>query len=216
MRKTSYVVAFFAVLLTLIFNVISVRRPDWLVVNSPEVLHSKVTVQYGLNQRCDRQVIAIPGLPEGSKLAYTDYKCRVFPNRALDNCEKENKAFCMVWSTAGYFSELGIGFGAVACLTLLFGVTTHSRRRRIWRAVAVLTALHVMFQIMAFGVVTHLYREAWFPSYERARPGLAYVLNTLSWVFGILVTVGIITTGISANRGHHWAAGNRAYRPIAG
>ncbi|KAF9812555.1 hypothetical protein IEO21_06145 [Rhodonia placenta] len=216
MRKTSYVVAFFAVVTTLALNILSARRPDWLIVNNPEVLHSRVTVQYGLTQRCDRQVIVIPGLPEGSRLAYTDYKCRPFPNRATDSCEKTNKTFCMVWSTAGYFTELGVGFGVVACLALLFGVSTHSRRRRIWRAVAGLTALHVLFQLLAFAVVTHLYRLSMFPSFDRARPGTAYVLNTLSWLLGVLVTAGIVTTGISANKGHRWAAGNRAYRPIEG
>ncbi|PCH43444.1 hypothetical protein WOLCODRAFT_103513 [Wolfiporia cocos MD-104 SS10] len=216
MRKTSYVIAFFSVVATLALNILSATRPDWLIVNNPEILHSKITVQYGLTKRCERQVITVPGLPDGSRLAYTDYKCRFFPNRVTDECEKDNKVFCMVWSTAGYFSELGIGFGAVAALALLFGVSTHSRRRRIWRAVAGLTTLHVLFQILAFAVVTHLYRLAWFPSFDRARPGTAYVLNTLSWVFGTLVTIGIITTGISANKGHRWAAGNRAYRPIEG
>lgn len=47
-------------------------------------------------------------------------------------------------------------------------------------------------------------------------PGAAFVLNTVSWVFGVLTTIGVIITGISANKGHRWAAGNRAYRPIAG
>ena len=46
--------------------------------------------------------------------------------------------------------------------------------------------------------------------------GLAYVLNTVSWVLGILVTIGVIITGMSAAKGHQWAAGNRAYRPISG
>ena len=62
--------------------------------------------------------------------------------RVQDGCEDENKAFCMIWSTAGYFSELGIGFGAVSCLAILFGVTTHSRRRRIWKSVSALVSLH--------------------------------------------------------------------------
>jgi len=186
------------------------------VANSSAIFHSKVNVAYGLQQRCERQVVVVPGLPDGSRLAYTDYKCRSFPNRALDRCDKENKVFCMVWSTAGYFSELGAGFAIVALLTLLFGVSTHSRRRRIWRAVAALVALHVTFQIITFAVVTELYRTARYPDFEWARPGLAYVLNTLSWVFGIIITFGVVTTGISANRGYRWAAGNRAYRPIEG
>jgi len=215
MRKTSYVIAFFAVIVLLLINAVSIRRPDWLVVNDPEVLHSKTTVRYGLTERCERQVLRIP-MPNGSELAYTDYKCRPFPNRVIDRCEKEEKAFCMTWSTAGYFSELAAGFAIVSGLAILFGVSTHSRRRRIWRAVAVLTALNVVCQLATFGVVTYLYSNSQFPTFERARPGFGYILNILSWIVGILVTAGIITTGISANKGHRWAAGNRAYRPIEG
>ena len=46
--------------------------------------------------------------------------------------------------------------------------------------------------------------------------GLAYALNTISWVLGVFITIGVVITGISANRGHQWAAGNRAYHPIRG
>ncbi|KAI8992896.1 hypothetical protein BD414DRAFT_412310 [Trametes punicea] len=215
MRKTSYVVAFFAVITTMILNVVSVQRPDWLVVHDQDILHKSVVVEYGLTRRCELKVIEIPS-GNGGTLTYTNYDCRPFPMRVTDRCEKENSQFCMVWGTAGYFGELGIGFAVVACLAILFGVSTHSRRRRIWKSVSVLVALHVLSQIIVFGVVTHLYRTDAFPSFEHARPGLAYVSNVLSWVFGILVTAGVVTTGISAQRGHRWAAGNRAYRPISG
>lgn len=113
-------------------------------MHNPEIFHTKITVQYGLLTRCERQVVTVPGLPDSSRMTYTDYKCRAFPARVSDSCEKENHLFCAVWSTAGYFTELSIGLAAVACLTLVFGVSTHSRRRRIWRAVAVLVALHGM------------------------------------------------------------------------
>ena len=46
--------------------------------------------------------------------------------------------------------------------------------------------------------------------------GAAYVLGTLAWVLAVLVTFGVIVTGMAANRGHRWAAGNRSYQPIAG
>lgn len=55
--------------------------------------------------------------------------------------------FCIAWTTAGYFAGLSIGFAAMACLAIIFGVTTHSRRRRIWRAVAVFVALHGMLHL---------------------------------------------------------------------
>ena len=112
-----------------------------LVVRS-DLLNAKITVQYGLTRVCERQVIHFPGPSDGSKIDYSDYKCRPFPARVQDSCEKENKSFCVWWTTAGYFAELGAGFAAVSLLALVFGVTTHSRRRRIWKAVAALVGLH--------------------------------------------------------------------------
>ncbi|KAH9931178.1 uncharacterized protein BXZ73DRAFT_101759 [Epithele typhae] len=215
MRKTSYILAFFAVAATLTLNILSVQRPDWLVVKNPDIFHTKDVVSIGLNQLCELSVIDWPG-PNGSTISYTNYSCRRFPMRDADGCDKENKAFCMIWSTAGYFGELGIGFAIVSCLAILFGVTTRSRRRRIWKSASVLVALHVLSQMISFAVVTHLYRTEMYPTFDRARPGLAYVLNVVSWVLGLLVTAGVVTTGMSAARGHAWAAGNRAYRPIRG
>ncbi|TBU48621.1 hypothetical protein BD309DRAFT_949156 [Dichomitus squalens] len=215
MRKLSYVVAFFAVIGTMILNILSVQRPDWLVTKRPDIIHKEVVVSYGLASRCELRVMEVPA-PSGGTLTYTSYDCRPFPKRVEDGCEKENKAFCMIWGTSSYFAELGIGFAVVACLAIIFGVTTHSRRRRIWKSASFLVALHVISQIVAFAIVTDLYRRDSFPTFERARPGLAYVLNVVSWVLGTLVTAGIVITGNAAKHGHQWAAGNRAYRPISG
>jgi len=216
MRKTSYVVTFFAVVLSLILNTLSARRPDWLVVISPEILHTQITVQYGLSERCELEVVDVPGQPGDGRLEYTNYTCRKFPTPVSDSCEKENRVFCTSWTSAGYATELAIGFAALSLVTIVIGVSTHSRRRRIWRAVAGLVILHTLLQIMAFGIVTEMYRTSSYPSFEQARPGAAYVLNVLSWILGVAIAFGVITTGISADKGHRWAAGNRAYHPIAG
>lgn len=53
-------------------------------------------------------------------------------------------------------------------------------------------------------------------SYFSLISGLGYVLNVVSWIFAIAVVFGVVTTGLSADAGHRWAAGNRAYQPIAG
>jgi len=217
MRKTSYVVAFFAVIFTLILNTISARGSDWLIVRST-VFGSKFTVKYGLLERCERSHIVIPS-PDGrpdSHLEWTDYKCRPFPTRVSDRCDKENKGFCIAWTTAGYLSELGVLMAVVASLAIIFGVSTHSRRRRIWRVVAGFVALHTALQISTFAIVTDIYNNDTYPLFQQARPGASYVLNVVSWVVGVLVTVGVIVTGISASRGHRWAAGNRAYHTIHG
>ncbi|CAA7263157.1 unnamed protein product [Cyclocybe aegerita] len=214
MRKTSYVVTFAVVALILAFNVISTRRPDWLVVKYEEIFHTRVTVTYGLTQRCELTVSEIPSPSDGGKITYRKYECRRFPASVTDGCDKENEAFCAAWTSAGYLAQIGIGFGSVSLLAILVGVSTHSRRRRIWRAVAGLVLLQAICLLFAFVIVTELYRKESYPTFEHARPGLAYVLHTISWVVAILTTIGVITTGISADVGHQWAAGNRAYQRI--
>lgn len=92
-------------------------------------------------QRCERTLVSIPG-PSNGRLEYSDYQCRPFPLRVQDGCEKENRLSCAKWVSAQYFTELGIGFAAMALAALLIGVSTHSRRRRVWRAVAGLVLLH--------------------------------------------------------------------------
>lgn len=106
-----------------------------LIVKNPEVLHTKVTLFYGLMQVCELDEANIPG-PGNGKLSYTIYECRKFPASVSDGCDKDNRGFCAAWTTAGYAAELSIGFGALSMLAIFFGVSTHSRRRRIWRAVA--------------------------------------------------------------------------------
>ncbi|KIP05113.1 hypothetical protein PHLGIDRAFT_36607 [Phlebiopsis gigantea 11061_1 CR5-6] len=215
MRKTSYVIAFFAVVATFTLNVVSLRRPDWLVVNM-EGLGTKSTYQFGLTRVCERFVIPMPGPSDGSKIEYSNYECRPFPAREADHCEKENRDFCIAWTTAGYISELGAGFAVVSALALVFGVTTHSRRRRIWRAVAVLVGLHAACLIATFALVTDAYTNSTYPLFDRSRPNVAYVLGTLAWILAVFATFGVAITGMAANRGHRWAAGNRHYTPIAG
>lgn len=78
--------------------------------------------------------------------------------------------------------------------------------------------------------MTELYSKNSFVAFEHAKPGklslyakldrysslagLGYVFNTVSWVVGFLVGGAVIVTGIAADRGHKWAAGNRGYQPI--
>jgi len=214
MRKTSYFVTFCLVAAILIINIISSRRPDWLVVRYEEVLYTKVTEYYGLTKTCELTVSEIPGRSDQGKITYRKYECRDFPGKETDRCEKENKAFCAAWTSAGYLDQIAIGFAAVSLVAILFGVSTHSRRRRIWRAVAGLVLLQAACQIATFAIVTDAYRMSSYPTFEHARPGVAYVLHTVSWIFSILVALGVLLTGISAGAGHKWAAGNRAYQPI--
>ncbi|KAH8083746.1 hypothetical protein BXZ70DRAFT_957954 [Cristinia sonorae] len=215
MRKASYVIALFAVLFTLTLNVLSARSTDWLTVKS-EVYSSKFIIKYGLFTRCERSHIVIPSPGDDSRFEWTDYKCRSFPTRVSDGCDKDNQEFCIVWTTAGYLTELSAGLAVVASLSIIFGVSTHSRRRRIWRAVAGFVGLHTALQIATFGLVTDAYNRDSYPAFQQARPGVGYILNLVSWVIGILITFGVAITGLAASRGHRWAAGNRAYQAIQG
>ena len=73
---------------------------------------------------------------------FTAFKCRDFPKRVADRCEEENRLFCVEWTSAGYLAQLALGFGVMALFALLIGVSTHSRRRRVWKAVAGLVTLN--------------------------------------------------------------------------
>ncbi|KAK7045603.1 hypothetical protein VNI00_007436 [Paramarasmius palmivorus] len=214
MRKTSYVITFFAVAISLVLNILSYTRNDWLVVKTPEVLYTTITFRYGLTQLCELTVVDAPGTGENDRLSYTTYSCRKFPMRIKDRCEEEFEGFCTAWVTAGYASELGIGFAALSLFAILVGVSTGSRRRRIWKAVATLVFLHAVFEIVAFAIVTDTSRTGAYPTLDKAKMGVAYAFNTTSWIFAVLVASGVVITGISADKGHKWAAGNRAYRRI--
>ncbi|KAJ3790728.1 hypothetical protein GGU11DRAFT_861162 [Lentinula aff. detonsa] len=214
MRKISYVITFLAVVVSLIFNVLSLKRVDWLVVKTPEVLHTQITVRYGLTTLCELKHVNIPGSDNNSRLEYTSYDCRPFPKRVQDGCEEENSGFCAAWTSAGYAVEISIGFAVLALFAILIGVSTGSRRRRIWKAVAGLVALHAVMQIVAFAIVTDTMRTGAFPTFEDAKPGTGYIFNTFAWIFSVLVAAGVVLTGVSADKGHKWAAGNRAYRRI--
>ncbi|KAJ6625639.1 hypothetical protein B0H10DRAFT_2002520 [Mycena sp. CBHHK59/15] len=214
MRKTSYALTAVAVIFTTVLTILCLVRNDWLVVRyHSDVLASRYEAKYGLSRVCERLVVDLPG---GGSGRFEDFECRRFPVRSKDHCDDENQGFCAAWTSAGYAVELAIGFGALSLISIVVGVSTHSRRRRIWRAVAGLVILHALLQLVAFAIVTDAYRTARFPTFEDARLGTAFVLGTISWVCGVLLAVAVITTGISADHGKRWAAGNRAYQPIAG
>ncbi|KAK7472559.1 hypothetical protein VKT23_000674 [Stygiomarasmius scandens] len=207
MRKISYVLTFVAVAISLVFTILAARRNDWLVVKTPKVVDVQFIYRYGLNQVCELETYGSVQIV---------HECRKFPSRVKDACEKENSGFCAAWTSAGYAMELSIGFAALSLFTILIGVSTGSRRRRIWKAIAGMVSLHATFGIVAFGVVTDVNRTGAYPSFEYAKPGVAYAFNTFSWIFSVIIAAAVVTTGISAERGHRWAAGNRAYHPIDG
>lgn len=110
-----------------------------------DLLYTKFTVIFGLYERCESSLSEFPS--GGGKISYSNYTCRHFPGSVTDGCEKENKAFCGAWISAGYIDELAIGFASVSLVAILFGVTTHSRRRRIWRAVFGLLVFQSTFSL---------------------------------------------------------------------
>ncbi|KAF9075424.1 hypothetical protein BDP27DRAFT_1212532 [Rhodocollybia butyracea] len=214
MRKISYVITFVALVFSLIFTVVSLVRTDWLVVKTPEILHTQVTVRYGLTTRCELTRISVLGDDDKSKFEYSKENCRPFPKRVEDQCEDRYPGFCAAWNSAGYAVELSIGVAVLALFSIFIGLSTGSRRRRIWKAVAGLVALHAALQIVAFSIVTDTMRTGAFPNLEDSKPGVGYILNTLGWIFAVFITTGVVVTGIAAAHGYKWAAGNRAYRRI--
>jgi len=213
MRKLSYVITFLAVVVSLIFTVLSLTREDWLVVKSPVVLGIQITLKYGLNTLCELRKVGSGD--DKSKFEYSSYECRPFPKRVQDGCEEENSSFCAAWTSAAYAVEISIALAVLALLAILVGLSTGSRRRRIWKVAAGLVALQAAMQIVAFAIVTDTMRTGAFPTLEDAKPGTGYAFNTFTWIFSVIIAVGVVVTGISADQGHKWAAGNRAYRRIS-
>lgn len=133
-----------------------------LVVRGEGHLASHNLARFGLAQRCARDLLEIPAPNDGEpEIVYSDWECRPFPMSIRDHCEQGNRRFCVSWATASYIYEvncaslsnsrsgvsninlkqIGLGFNVIALLAIAFGVSTHSRRRRIWKAVAGLVGL---------------------------------------------------------------------------
>ena len=104
-----------------------------IVATLPEVFNVRTTVYYGFAERCEETE-----LPDHDLVL----ECRPFPIKDSDACDRTYRSFCTLWFTASYASYLAIGFGAVTCVAIVFGVSTHSRRKRVWKVVAALIALH--------------------------------------------------------------------------
>jgi len=213
MRRTSYILTFLAVVVTLVFNILSSTKPEWLTATSKATAGSgfewKTITNFGLMERCSYVEIL-----SGTGFEYNDYSCRPYPTAKEDGCDKENRTFCAFWHTAGYANYLAIMFAAAALLALPFGLTSQAMRRKVWKVAAGFVFLHAVFQIIAFAIITDLFRTSHNPYFRNAKPGAAYIFAVVSWVSAILITFFLVITGISAQEGHHWAAGRTAYTPI--
>lgn len=120
-----------------------------LRVHPPDILGTRTVVHYGLFERCELQVIRIPGGGSSGHIDYTSYSCRPFPQRKLDGCEDEFRNVCALWSSAAYVAVISAALGVTAALGLIFGVTTRSRRRRVWKAVVALVGWHGEWKVMS-------------------------------------------------------------------
>jgi len=120
------------------FLIAGLNRPNRspsirLVVRYEDVLHTRFVVTYGLTERCELTTAEVPNPSGDGKITYRSYGCKKFPPK---QCSKEIEDFCSAWTSARYLDMIAIGFSAVSLAAIVFGVTTDSRRRRIWRAVA--------------------------------------------------------------------------------
>jgi len=204
MRKTSYAITALAVVCTTVFTILSLTRTDWVVAKY-KVDALSYEGKYGLSQVCQRVVLDLPG--GGTKFERAN--CRKFPSREQDDCD-DSRSFCAEWTSAGYAVELAIGFGALSLVTILIGISTSARRRRVWRAVAGFIVLQSLLQLVAFALIVDAFRVSRYPTFEDAKLGPALVFNAVAWVFGLLTALTVIVTGTEADRGKRWAAGNRA------
>ena len=90
--------------------------------------------------------------------------------------------------------------------------------------------------MIPFIIVTDLFRISLFPGFAYTQLGTrqsrfahplltiplpplpftgpAWYINLVSWAFSFLIVFGVIWAGNAADKGHRWAAGNRAYTRI--
>jgi len=204
MRKTSYGLTFLAVVLIFVLHILSVLSADWYYAKILVIGGAEMSVRYGLRESCVKQDIF-----------ESSYECRQFPDRSEDKCAN-NRRFCTEWSTAAYLSEIALWFTGLTVLAIMFGVSTHSRRRRIWKAVAGFILFDAVLQLVTFSMITDLYRTSDFPPFDYAKPSTGYYLNVATWVIGMFAFLGVLTTGLAAGKGQRWAIGNRDYQPIHG
>ncbi|KZT41431.1 hypothetical protein SISSUDRAFT_1059373 [Sistotremastrum suecicum HHB10207 ss-3] len=217
MRRVGYLFSFLAVVGALVLTVISQTEPHWLHVKTPSGLPATISVGYGLYQRCERQTMSdLPPWtsPKKGNGRYENYECHRFPGRS--ECDHDNGAFCALWDTAGYASQISLGFIVAALLALTVGGMTRERRRSQWKFVAALMFCHSVLQILTMSLVVHLWRTWDYPPFEYTNLSVSFYLNLASWAFSLVIVGALIITGIAADAGHKWAAGNRAYRPIGG
>jgi len=155
--------------------------------------------------------------PPVHRRPYKDYRCHPFPARS--ECQRDGEGFCVLWSTAGYASQLSLIFAFVALVALAvvsFRCSTRARRRSAWKVVACLVGLHAALQIVAMSIVAHLLRTSKHRFYEGTRLNTSFYLNVTSWTMDVLLIAGLVATGFAARAGHKWAAGRRGYYPIPG
>ncbi|KAF8335902.1 uncharacterized protein EI90DRAFT_3014497 [Cantharellus anzutake] len=185
-------------------------------------------MDYGLYRRCETRLVVEPyhatdPKPSNSTISpplhnvmTAAYICTPFPPRSV--CEREGEGFCIAWSSAGYLSQLGLVLVMVALFTLMIVniVSSRARRRNAWRFVSFLVGLHATVQIVALGLVTGMSEKYAKYFSSGAHFNISYWFNVTTCVLDTFVIIGLVVTGIYAEKGHRWAAGRRPYHPIPG
>lgn len=207
MRKAGYFISFLAVIASLALTIVSQALPNWLFVSTPKKWPARFEVSYGLYERCETDWLSL-----GGNGGYISHTCARFPSRT--ECENGNGQFCVLWSTAGYMSQLSSVFAVAAVVSIFAAALSRARRRKMWEIVATLIGLRAACQILAMSLIVHLWRTWDYPAFRNANLSSSFFINLASWILDVLISIGVAATGLAANAGHTWAAGGRAYRPI--
>lgn len=218
MRKIPYLISFVGVLTSFALSFASFEIPQWVSAQSPKGLPTAESVSWGLYQRCERTIVKAPTSSDPNAY-YTEYNCRDYPSKKYHDCQREVDNFCILWSTAGYSSQLSLALGAAALVALLVvstGFSTRARRRTAWQGVAALTGLHGALQIVAMAIIVHLHRTSGYPLFEHAKLSTSFILSTISWSLDVFIIAGLLISAWAASRGERWAAGRRGYHSISG
>jgi len=144
------------------------------------------------------------------------WQCQPFPTSS--ECHQFGQGFCTLWSTAGYAAQLSLVPCLISLIVLLMiaaGVgerQTRARRREGgWKIVSGLMSIHAILQILAVGIIIHVYRtdqrfKVGAHLDTASNFGVAAALVSLSMVFALTFT------GLAAEAGKPWAGGKSVRR----
>jgi len=166
----TYLILTFQFFLSLVFAVVSLLFPNWLLFQAPAPLNFRT--KYGLFQQC------------------SILTCRPFPDPDRGDCDPPD--FCHFWYTARY-SQLTAVLLGVLILFLLISVvfSAHIRQKQSWPLVFGLISLFNVLQIVAMACIANLLNNSG-EFYIGTNYDFGFYLNLASWILALTASAQLV------------------------